>query len=240
MSTETEQREQLAQIGQLTARLLHDTRNQLGGLKLYLAFLQKKIATLPDHADADLVGFRQAATDVIEKMNRSINALAEQSSLVSQLSKPLLRAENPVSVARVFQQVTEEIQLQTSAREISIRFQMPDAPAEIPGDSIQMTTALRLLVAEAVRLARNRSTIDCQLNGNDNALRLRVHFLSDEPLAVDDGLNFFDPLSAERPDVRILGLALAKKIIQFHQGTVALARENDHSRVMELCFAATV
>src|SRR6266540_4138874 len=56
----------LIETGRMAARLIHDFKNQLGGLKLYAAYMQKRFA---DNAEG---------VEVAEKIAQGLNEMAEQ------------------------------------------------------------------------------------------------------------------------------------------------------------------
>jgi signal transduction histidine kinase len=235
MSTDAQQRQQLERIGQLTARLLHDTRNQLGGIKLYLAFLEKKLATLPDDGRMEIISFRQACHEVVEKMNRSLHILSEQSLLVSQLTRPVVIAENKVSLSSLVQQVISEMADPAAAREIQIHFKASEQPAEIPGDGLLMAVALRTLMAEMLRLAQDRSAIDCHLMAERKERILHITCRMGKPVTELECRNFFDPLTADRPDIRILSLAQAERIIRAHRGQIVIETMDAGTITIRIC-----
>jgi signal transduction histidine kinase len=235
MSTEAQQREQLERIGQLTARLLHDTRNQLGGIKLYLAFLEKKLAALPDDGRKEIISFRQACNEVVEKMNRNINALSEQSLLVSQLTRPVLISENKVSLSSLVQQIISETSEPAAVRKIQIHFSASEQPAEILGDGLLMAVALRTLMTEMLRLAPDHSAIHCNLTAERTERRLHIACRSGKPVTELDCRNFFDPLTADRPDIRILSLAQAERIIRAHRGQVVIEKVKAETITIRIC-----
>ena len=61
----------LRETGRLTSRLIHDFKNQLGGMKLYATYLKKRFAENAEGAE------------VAEKIIQGLNEMAEQAAWVS-------------------------------------------------------------------------------------------------------------------------------------------------------------
>ena len=67
----------LIETGRMAARLIHDFKNQLGGLKLYAAYLQKRFADNPE------------GMEIAEKIAQGLNEMAEQAAMLNKLCRPI-------------------------------------------------------------------------------------------------------------------------------------------------------
>ncbi|MGH7811759.1 MAG: hypothetical protein ACREP5_15890, partial [Candidatus Binatia bacterium] len=65
--------EVLIETGRMAARLIHDFKNRLGGLKLYAAYLKKRFADNPE------------GLEVAEKIVQGLNEMADQAATLSRL-----------------------------------------------------------------------------------------------------------------------------------------------------------
>ena len=79
----------LIETGRMAVRLIHDFKNQLGGLKLYAAYLQKRFA---DNAEG---------MEIVEKIAQGLSEMAEQAAILNKLCRPLELQMDPGDPAPV-------------------------------------------------------------------------------------------------------------------------------------------
>src|SRR5215467_5675375 len=87
----------LIQTGRMAARLMHDFKNQLGGLKLYAAYLQKRFA---DNAEG---------VEIAEKIAHGLNEMAEQAVILNKLCRPLELRMGPGDPAPIVKEVVSRV-----------------------------------------------------------------------------------------------------------------------------------
>jgi two-component system, sporulation sensor kinase E len=200
----------LVEVGRMAARLIHDLKNQLGGLKLYAAYLQKRFAD-----DAEGV-------EIAGKIAQGLNEMAEQAAILSKLSRPLeLRMEGG-DPAPVIEQIVNSLRPRASAKRVMIASNLE--PARISFDSRQLGAALEAVLSRAVDAAPEGGEVVVALTRRDEELRIEI---KDNGAALDDDkrLKFFDPLAGDRINRTALGLAMARRIIERHGGRIT-ARAN--------------
>src|SRR5262245_19418918 len=69
--------EMLIEAGRMASRLIHDFKNQLGGIKLYASYLKKRFADNPEGGE------------VADKIIHALNEMADQAALVTRLIRPV-------------------------------------------------------------------------------------------------------------------------------------------------------
>jgi len=198
----------LIETGRMAARLIHDFKNQLGGLKLYATYLQKRFA---DNAEG---------VEVAEKIKRGLSEMAEQAAILSQLSRPLESRMEEGDPASVIEQVVSRLQSRASAKRAKITLNLdPDAP-RITFDSRQIGAALESIISRAVDATPEDGEVEISLRRRDEALQVEI---KDNGEMLDDNqrLSFFDPLAGDRLNKMALGLAMARRIIEKHGGRIS-------------------
>src|SRR5262245_29958724 len=136
--------EALAQIGSLTARLIHDLRNQLGGLKLYAGYLKKRL----EQVEADEA--RAESIETAEKIIEGLDALAELATLVAKLSKPIeLRLESGDLAVLVERLIVAQRQ-SAAARGVAFASNLADELPDLQFDQQQLRAALNALLKRAI------------------------------------------------------------------------------------------
>ncbi|HEY8461248.1 MAG TPA: ATP-binding protein [Blastocatellia bacterium] len=209
----------LIETGRMAARLMHDFKNQLGGLKLYAAYLQKRFA-----GNAE-------GMEVAEKIAQGLNEMAEQAAMLNKLSRPLELRLAPGDPAPVVEQTVGRIEPKTAAKGVKIACHLesglePDA-TRVSFDARLIGEALEAVILRALDASPQGGEIGISLRRLDETLRIEI---KDQGAPLDDErrLVFFDPLAGDRLNRTALGMAMAKRIIEGHGGQVS-ARAGDSS-----------
>src|SRR5215475_10370158 len=211
----------LIETGRMAARLIHDFKNQLGGLKIYATYLQKRFA---DNAEG---------VEIAEKIKQGLNEMAEQTAILNQLARPLELRMEPGDPALIIEQVASRLQSRASAKRAKITLDLdPDAP-RISFDSRQIVAALESIISRAVDATTEDGEVEISLRRQDEALRVEI---KDNGATLDDHqrLNFFDPLAGDRLNKIALGLAMARRIIEKHGGRISARTDTPTGTIVEL------
>lgn len=202
----------LIETGRMAARLIHDFKNQLGGLKLYAAYLQKRFA---DNAEG---------VEIAGKIAQGLNEMAEQAAILNKLTRPLELRMEPCDAASLLEQAASGLRSRADARRVKIECEFePNAPQTLL-DARQIATALESIIARAVNAAPEGGEVKVSLWRRDEALQIEIE---DNGATLDDDqrLVFFNPLAGARINQTSLGLAMARRIVEKHGGRIS-ARAN--------------
>src|SRR5215470_18957662 len=113
----------LIETGRMAARLIHDFKNQLGGLKLYAAYLQKRFA---DNAEG---------VEIAEKIARGLNEMAEQAAILNKLARPLELRPEPGDPASVIEHIVDGLRSRAATRSVQISCKLESGAVPITFDS---------------------------------------------------------------------------------------------------------
>lgn len=197
----------LLEVGRATSRLIHDFKNQMSGLKLYAAYLKKRFADSPE------------GVEIADKIVQSLNEMTENASLIGKLTRPVEVKFLEEDLVAVIKQVIQNLQPLAAGRNVEVVSNFALAAFRLPLDSQQMRLALNPLLAQAIESSRvgGRVTVALQASGNE-----LLFLISDEGEAWSEEhrQSFFNFLTNERLNKTSLGLALARRIIEAHGGTV--------------------
>lgn len=203
----------LFEVGRATSRLIHDFKNQMSGLKLYAAYLKKRFADHPE------------GVEIAEKIVQSLNEMTENASLIGKLTRPVELKLLEEDLVGLIKQIVQNLLPQAASRDVEIASKFDVTTLRLPLDSPQMRSALNTVLAQAIDSSPGGGTVMLELQTSRDALRLSI---SDEGdvLSEEHRQSFFDFLTNERLNKTSLGLALARRIIEAHGGTVeALAAQ---------------
>jgi two-component system, sporulation sensor kinase E len=209
LRVELQKREQLAALGEMSGGLAHQLRNALGSARGYSRLVEKKIQAGADCAD-------------------SLEKLGEELSQTDQLVSRFLDFARPLHVIREsinLEQFVSEIVEGFKVREISrvIRFDVhSDESAEVFADTLMIKQAITNVLENAIKSYQGepgRVVIAVQKNSDRIVIEI-----SDEGEGIEqENLDkVFLPFFTTRTDGSGLGLALAKKIVDLHNGQLTV------------------
>ncbi|MGH9800240.1 MAG: sensor histidine kinase [Blastocatellia bacterium] len=212
----------LAEVGRATARLIHDFKNQLGGLKLYTAYLKKRFAAHLDKADL------AEALEITDKINQSVNEMTEHANLIGKLTRPVELKLADADFTSLVEQAINQIRPTIAERGLTLESDLAEtSPIRLPIrlDAQQMLLALGALLSRAIEATVENGRLRISLRSSEGKLQLSI-FDEGERLTEEQQQSFFDFLTNERLNKTSLNLALARRIIEAHDGQiVALAAE---------------
>lgn len=198
-------REILEELGRASVQVVHDLKNQLNGLKLYATFLRKRLQK------------REAAADeleTIEKLMAGLERATADANVLVHLGRPLeLKTQPSINLRKLLRAVAndEELRIAHDAEDIAGSYDVP-----------RLTEALRY-VTERVRATTVDATqatvaLTSEPTGDRHTAQIEWRggtFRIDEDL--------FTPTGGSAN----LRLALARRIIEAHGGTIERAEDNN-------------
>ncbi len=211
----------LIETGRMAARLIHDFKNQLGGLKLYAAYLQKRFADHPE------------GLEIAEKIAQGLNEMADQAALLNQMARPLELRMETSDLAMMVKQVVSRLQSIATAKRVGIALNLIPDSLQFSFDSRQMGAALESIIARAVDVTPENGEVEISMSRMGEALQLEI---KDNGFTPDDAqfLNFFDPLAGARLNKGALGLAMARRIIEKHGGWISARANTSAGTIVEV------
>jgi signal transduction histidine kinase len=203
----------LLDLGRLTSRLIHDFRNQMGGLKLYASYLKKRLA------GSESVGIGQEGAEIADKIIEGLNMMAEHATLVSRMTKPIELRSEPGDLLALVEQVVSEQRLRAAPRHVQLVSELADDACECTFDPQQLHAALTILLARAVEVTLPQTKVRVTLQPEVGGCVLNI---MDEGalLTAVQRAALFDFLTHERLNKNALELAHAKRIIEAHGGSL--------------------
>ncbi len=196
----------LRETGRLASRLIHDFKNQLGGMKLYASYLKKRFADNPE------------GVEVAEKIIQGLNEMAEQASWVTRLTRPIEVRREPGDLGQFIEMVLSSLKAQAAARQTTLALDAPAAPVAFRFDLQQMQVALSSILLRAIEVSPDGAELRVRLVREDDALRIEIPDAGPTP---DAPRLDFDFLTNERLNRTSLSLAYARRILELHDAAVA-------------------
>ena len=211
-----EQRERLADIGAITARIVHDLGNPLAGLSMQAQLIHRRVSRSPERPSRDL----SAPAERIVSEVRRLDGLIKDFLDFARQQRLELR---PVALSELLRKVVELWQPVAAARGIVIAL---DVAADVPlltADGDKLRRVLDNLVKNAVEaIDHGPGRVDVQARrAPDDRVRIAV---SDTGTGVPESVDVFRLFETTKRDGSGLGLPIAKQIVVAHGGHLGFER----------------
>lgn len=215
-----EQRERLADIGAITARIVHDLGNPLAGLSMQAQLIQRRVVRNPERPSRDLA----APAERIVSEVRRLDGLIKDFLDFARQQRLDLRA---IVLPAFLQRLVDLWEPVAAARDIALTL---DVAADVPGltaDEDKLRRVLDNLVKNAVEaIDQGPGRVDVRVRRcDDDRVRIAV---SDTGPGVPETLEMFRLFETTKRHGSGLGLSIAKQIVVAHGGRIGFERLSPH------------
>ncbi|MFN0124021.1 MAG: hypothetical protein ACKV2V_26255 [Blastocatellia bacterium] len=215
------------------AHVLHDFRNQLGGLKLYASLLRKQIAqSVPANAPPGA-----GPLELADKLISGLEDVAQQSYLLSHLFLPDHPAMAPVDLSALLPGLLLEMGTVAARRGVRINMAPPGARILIHGNAPQLLMALRFILERLLSLCEQNATVTITVR-HEAPPALEMAADVTEPTATPPDLITFGLSMDERITLPALKMAIAGKIMRAHGWQAAIRVANETGALASIRFTS--
>jgi PAS domain S-box-containing protein len=199
--------ERFAAIGELAGMIGHDLRNPLASIKNAVYFLKKKGTTIPEVSFKEMLEIIGKCIDHSDKIINNLMSYSRELHLEREESSP----RNLVLAALDLIKVPENVQILNN---------VPEEP-HIKVDSNRITQVFFNLIKNGIDAIPKEGslTIDCKNIGGN----LEISF-TDTGMGIPGEIlpKIFSPLVTTKAQGMGFGLAICKRIIDAHEGTITV------------------
>ncbi|MEO6029917.1 MAG: PAS domain S-box protein [Candidatus Binatia bacterium] len=215
-----EQRERLADIGAITARIVHDLGNPLAGLSMQAQLIHRRVSRDPERPSRDLAA---PAERIVAEVRRLDGLIKDFLDFARQQRLDLCTIELP----SILQRLWDLWQPVAAARDITLELAIaPDVPP-LTADEDKLRRVLDNLVKNAVEaIDRGPGRVEVRARGIA-ANRIRID-VSDSGPGIPESVEMFRLFETTKRDGSGLGLSIAKQIVLAHGGLIGFERHQPH------------
>lgn len=214
-----EQRERLADIGAITARIVHDLGNPLAGLSMQAQLIHRRVTRTPERPARDLA---EAAERIVSEVRR-LDGLVKDFLDFARQQRLDVRT---IALPEFLQRVVDLWEPVATARRIDLRLDVPEDVREISGDEDKLRRVLDNLVKNAVEaIDQGPGRVAIQVRRTDDRVRFTV---SDDGPGVPAAVEMFKLFETTKRNGSGLGLSISKQIVLAHGGNIAFERLAPH------------
>ncbi len=208
MQNELETNRRMAALGEMTGGLAHQLRNSLAAISGFSQLLQKK--TGHDSDIGEMAGSIRSEAAASESMvSRFLN-----------FAKPLSLLEEVIDFGELIDDCTGKFESGEMGSGAAINLEKPDGNIRIIGDLLLLKEALGNIIANAVEAAGDDSLVEVRVEYDETRVNI---IIADNGPGIPESIKekLFTPFVSSKPSGTGLGLALARKIINLHRGSIS-------------------
>lgn len=221
------ERERLAAVGEMTRRIVHNLRRPLSGIR---ALAETTRSELP--AESDLVG-------VQERIMRAVDRFEEWLRDVLRAASPLDLQPSVVEIEPWVREVLEAHQPEAEMRSVTLQLRCEGVLPRAVFDSHHLGHALSAVVSNAIDFSPEGGEVGVEVGSENGEWWIRV--VDRGPGIPDDRVDeVFRPYVTTRATGTGIGLAIAKRVLEQHGGTIRVLQGDkaDSGAVLELRLSA--
>ena len=213
------QRERLADIGAITARIVHDLGNPLAGLSMQAQLIARRVARDPDRPARDLA---KPAERIVAEVRR-LDGLIKDFLDFARQQRLDLRA---VPLRRFLERVVQLWRPVAIERYVTLALDVGDDLGDVAADEDKLRRVLDNLLKNAIEAVdRGPGRVDVRARREDRHVRITV---ADTGAGVAEGVEIFRLFESTKRDGTGLGLPIARQIVLAHGGTIGFERLTPH------------
>ena len=203
--------DKLAALGTLAAGVAHEVKNPLHALGLNLHLLQSEVAPGPPDPNA-VRGYLDVLRSELQRLDRIVENFLR-------FSKPSVPEIKPVDIVALVERVLGLVAFEAAGHGVGIETHFAPEVATIPGDEGQLSQVFLNVVINALQAMPNGGALGVTVQKDGDWAEVSVKDTG-RGIAEDVLPHVFDPYFTTRPSGVGLGLAIAHRIVQGHQGSL--------------------
>ncbi|MBI3785234.1 MAG: PAS domain S-box protein [Deltaproteobacteria bacterium] len=207
------QRERLADVGAITAKILHDFANPLAGLSMQVQLILRRATRDPSQTLESII---QPVTQILSEVTRLDAMLGELKEFVRDQRLQL----RPVSLRPFLQDCVDRWRPTARSNDIALALEAPRELPVVHVDSEKLRRVIDNLVKNAIEALDSQSGKITVRSSQPAPETVQICVEDDGP-GIAEGLELFRLFETTKPYGTGLGLAIAKQIIQAHGGSIA-------------------
>ncbi len=201
----------LAEIGELTAMIVHEVRNPLTTVLMGLNALKQ--SELSERSQQRL----QLALDESDRLQRLLNEILLY-------AKEQRLDQHPIELNELLKDVLDSLRSHPPICDRQLTLRCLPTPAWIEGDRDKLKQVIINLISNACEAVEPDAPVNCAIvpGQTPHSVILQTHN-GGPPIPPDILPNLTRPFVTTKSSGNGLGLAITKRIVEAHQGTLAIA-----------------
>lgn len=211
------QSERSAVIGRLTQAVAHEIRNPLNVINLSIDHASKKYAPEDEARRKQFTRMLSSIKDEIERLKRLVNDLLNY-------GRPTRLAVETVDMKNLMEETISLVRPQADAQGVEVMLEWATAHACVSGDRERLKSFISNLAINALQAMPTGGHLNARVARADGTVEVSI---ADTGVGItEEALNkIFEPYFSTKQTGFGLGLAVTKKIVEDHHGTIDVRSE---------------
>lgn len=207
MQDERIERERLAAMGEMAQRTVHNLRTPLAGIRALAETTQSEL-----EPESDLREIQQRIIATVDRFEGWLQGMLRVSS-------PLQLNQRPYQPAELVRGIVESHRGAAQSQSVELNLETTTSPGDAVGDPDHLEHAVTALLSNAIDYAPAQSAVELDLSYMEGywTLRVRDH---GPGIPTELHVSIFRPYFTTRKGGTGIGLALVKRIIDQHHGSI--------------------
>jgi signal transduction histidine kinase len=214
----------------------HELKSPLAAVQQYLIALSSELSgQLTEDQNRRFERMQTRIDDLMKLIHTWLRAITVDIESIKDNFKP-------TSITIVINKAVESVEPHAIRKDISIRTSMEDDIFAVNGDEGTLVEAVVNIVGNGVKYSPIGSQIEITASSSDNQVTIRIQdngigiSKEDLPFLFEDFFRVKSNRSVERGSG--VGLALTRRILEAHEGTISVESELGKGSTFELCLPA--
>jgi signal transduction histidine kinase len=209
-------------MGRLAAAVAHEIRNPLNFMNLSIDHMREKLA--PEDAQR-----RESFDKILRNMKSEIGRLNRLVGDFLSFGKPMRLDPRPCSVGEILEGVAALVEHKARDQGIALTVEVePDLPAIVADADLLKTCFLNLMI-NAVDAMPRGGALSASVKRAPGTEALQIEVADDgQGMSADQIRTAFEPYFSTKDTGLGLGLALTRKIVEDHGGSISLESLPEH------------
>ncbi|HUI45403.1 MAG TPA: HAMP domain-containing sensor histidine kinase [Nitrospirota bacterium] len=202
--TQLERDRYLADVGRIATVIVHDLKNPLIAIEGFARRIKE------GRGNTDTAA--QVILNSSSKMQKIVTSVLD-------FSRPLQLDLKQADLRNIVKNAEESCRIKSEQREVILSADLPSVPICTGVDSFHLERALVNLIANAIEASGKEQRVSILLSAGNTMATIVI---TDKGLGMDKKIleNIFVPFYTKKRDGTGLGMPIAKKIIEGHQGEI--------------------
>jgi two-component system sensor histidine kinase HydH len=212
--SEALRRSQLAFLGEIAGNIAHEVRTPLSTLKA-AAQLVGNPGVAPDRQQRLL----ESIVSEVDRLNRVVTDLVD-------IARPATASYRPEPVGPVVARAVSLFAAAADTASVQLQYDAAPEPLVVRGSSDRLYQTLVNLIRNAMQAVGESGTVTVRSRRHGDTVVLEIE--DSGPGVPPDMLpKIFSPFVTMKPDGAGLGLAIARRIVEEHGGTISVENRED-------------
>jgi signal transduction histidine kinase len=220
------QAERSAVIGRLTQGVAHEIRNPLNVLNLSIDHVSTKFAPDDPARRKQFTGILSSIKDEIGRLNRMVTDLLNY-------GRPAKLSVSPIDVADLVNETMALVKPQANEQGVALQIERDGGDVRIVGDPERLKSCLSNIAINALQAMPAGGHLIARVHKSDGTVEVSI---SDTGVGIkEDSLpKVFEPYFSTKQAGFGLGLAVTKKIVEEHRGSIEVQSHVDKGTTFTL------